>query len=303
MLLRDRVVVVTGAGRGIGRAIALACAREGAAVVVNDIGVGLGGEAESENPADSVAAEVAAMGGQAHANRDSVAEWDSASALIADAMGRFGRIDAVVNNAAILRDTIFHRLTPEDWNAVIAVNLTGAFNVSRAAMAHMREQGGGAFVHIISNSGLAGNFGQSAYAASKAGLAALSKSIAIDGERFGVRSNCIAPSAWTRMTSSIPDTPENRARIEQRMQVTPDKNAPLAVYLASPAAAAAAVTGQIFATRKNEIFLMSQSRPLRGIHRDGGWTPHTVAEHAIPALRASFYPLERNEHIFTWDPV
>lgn len=301
MQMQGQVIVVTGAGRGIGRAIALAAAREGAQVVVNDIGVGLGGDAEAENPADTVVAEIAAMGGKAVANRDNVAAWDGAQGIMATAMEAFGRIDAVVNNAAILRDTIFHKLTPEDWGAVIQVNLTGAFLVSRAAIGQMRAQGGGAFVHIISNSGLAGNFGQSAYAASKAGLAALSKSIAIDAERFGVRSNCIAPSAWTRMTSSIPDTPENRARIEQRKLVTPDKNAPLAVYLAS--AAAKAVTGQIFATRMNEIFLMSQSRPLRGIHRDGGWTPQTVADHAIPALRAGFYPLERNEHVFPWDPV
>jgi NAD(P)-dependent dehydrogenase (short-subunit alcohol dehydrogenase family) len=301
MLMQGQVIVVTGAGRGIGRAIALAAAREGAQVVVNDIGVGLGGDAEAENPADTVVAEIAAMGGKAVANRDNVAAWDGAQGIMATAMDAFGRIDAVVNNAAILRDTIFHKLTPEDWGAVIQVNLTGAFLVSRAAIGQMRAQGGGAFVHIISNSGLAGNFGQSAYAASKAGLAALSKSIAIDAERFGVRSNCIAPSAWTRMTSSIPDTPENRARIEQRKLVTPDKNAPLAVYLASQAAKG--VTGQIFATRMNEIFLMSQSRPLRGIHRDGGWTPQTVADHAIPALRAGFYPLERNEHVFPWDPV
>ena len=301
MLLQGKVVLVTGAGRGIGRAIARAAAREGAQVVVNDIGVGLGGDAEAENPADTVAAEIAAAGGTAHANRDSVADWDGAQAMVADTLARFGRLDAVVNNAAILRDTIFHRLTPDDWTAVLQVNLTGAFNVSRAAIGQMRAQGGGAFVHIISNSGLAGNYGQAAYAASKAGLAALSKSIAIDAERFGVRSNCVAPSAWTRMTSSIPDTPENRARIEQRKQVTPDKNAPLVVCLASPAAEG--VTGQIFATRKNEIFLMSQSRPLRGLHRDGGWTPATVAEHALPALRPSFYPLERNEHVFPWDPV
>jgi NAD(P)-dependent dehydrogenase (short-subunit alcohol dehydrogenase family) len=301
MLMQGQVIVVTGAGRGIGRAIALAAAREGAQVVVNDIGVGLAGDAEAENPADTVVAEIAAMGGEAVANRDNVAAWDGAQGIMATAMAAFGRIDAVVNNAAILRDTIFHKLTPEDWGAVIQVNLTGAFLVSRAAIGQMRAQGSGAFVHIISNSGLAGNFGQSAYAASKAGLAALSKSIAIDAERFGVRSNCVAPSAWTRMTSSIPDTPENRARIEQRKQVTPDKNAPLAVYLAS--SAAEGVTGQIFATRMNEIFLMSQSRPMRGIHRDGGWTPQTVAEHAIPALRAGFYPLERNEHVFPWDPV
>ncbi len=300
-MLQGKVVVVTGAGRGIGRAIALAMARQGARVLVNDIGVGLGGDVEGENPADQVAAEIAAAGGEAAANRDSVADWSGAQAIIAAALDSFGRIDAVVNNAAILRDTIFHRMEPADWDAVIQVDLNGAFYVSRAAIAHFRAQESGAFVHIISTSGLAGNFGQAAYSAAKAGLAALSKSIAIDAARFNVRSNCIAPSAWTRMTSSIPETPENLARIEQRKQVTPDKNAPLAVYLASDAAAG--VTGQIFATRKNEIFLMGQSRPLRGIHRSEGWTPQTVAEHAMPALRPVFYALDRNEHIFPWEPV
>ena len=300
-MLQGKVVVVTGAGRGIGRAIALAMARQGARVLVNDIGVGLAGDVEGENPADQVAAEIAAAGGEAAANRDSVADWSGAQAIIAAALDSFGRIDAVVNNAAILRDTIFHRMEPADWDAVIQVDLNGAFYVSRAAIAHFRAQESGAFVHIISTSGLAGNFGQAAYSAAKAGLAALSKSIAIDAARFNVRSNCIAPSAWTRMTSSIPETPENLARIEQRKQVTPDKNAPLAVYLASDAAAG--VTGQIFATRKNEIFLMGQSRPLRGIHRSEGWTPQTVAEHAMPALRPVFYALDRNEHIFPWEPV
>jgi hypothetical protein len=130
----------------------------------------------------------------------------------------------------------------------------------------------------------------------------LSKSIALDMQRFGVRSNCIAPFAWSRMTSSIPaETPEQKARVAKLEQMTPDKNAPLAVFLASDAASA--VTGQVFAARHNEIFLMSQSRPLRSVHRGEGWTPALVAEHAIPALRNSFVPLDRSQDVFSWDPV
>jgi NAD(P)-dependent dehydrogenase (short-subunit alcohol dehydrogenase family) len=301
MLLQDKVAIVTGAGRGIGREAALALAREGAMVVVNDLGVTLDGRDGGENPADAVVAEIRAAGGEAVASLESVGTWESAQKIVGTAIDNFGRIDCVVNNAGILRDTMFHKLEVADWEAVIGVNLNGAFYVSRAAIPHFRAQESGSFVQMISNSGLAGNFGQSAYAAAKAGLAALSKSIAIDAQRYNVRSNCIAPSAWTRMTNSIPDTEENRERIAQRKQVTPDKNVPLIVYLCSDAAAD--VTGQIFATRMNEIFLMSQSRPLRGIHRSEGWTPQTVASHGIPALKASFYPLERNEHIFPWEPV
>ncbi len=300
-MLEGKVVVVTGAGRGIGREIALAMAREGAKVCVNDLGVQLDGAAEAHNPADDVVAEIRAEGGEAVASYDTVSTWAGAQQIVARALDAFGRIDSVVNNAAILRDTIFHKMEVADWEAVIQVDLNGAFYVSRAAIGRFRQQESGSFVHLISASGLAGNFGQAAYSAAKAGLAALSKSIAIDAQRFNVRSNCVAPSAWTRMTSSIPDTEENRARIEQRKQVTPAKNVPLIVFLASDAAAG--ITGQIFATRMNEIFLMSQSRPLRGIHRGEGWTPQTVAEHAIPALRANFYALERNQDVFSWDPV
>ena len=300
-MLAGKVAIVTGAGRGIGRETALALAREGAKVVVNDLGVALDGTQGAENPADMVVAEIRAAGGEAVASLDSVGSPQSAQNIVDAALDSFGRLDCVVNNAGILRDTIFHKLEVADWDAVIQVNLNGAFYVSRAAIGHFRSQESGSFVHMISNSGLAGNFGQSAYAAAKAGLAALSKSIAIDAQRFNVRSNCIAPSAWTLMTNSIPETEENRERIAQRKQVTPDKNVPLIVYLCSDAAAD--ITGQIFATRMNEIFLMSQSRPLRGIHRSEGWTPQTVGSHCIPALRADFYPLERNEHVFSWDPV
>jgi len=300
-MLEGKVAVVTGAGRGIGREIALAMAREGAKVVVNDLGVKLDGTDGGGNPADEVVAEIRSAGGEAVASYDNVASWDTAQRIVEAALDGFGRIDCVVNNAGILRDTIFHKLEVPDWDLVIQVNLNGAFYVSRAAIPHFRKQESGSFVHMISASGLAGNFGQAAYAAAKGGLAMLSKSIAIDTQRFNVRSNCIAPSAWTRMTSSIPETPENLARIEQRKQVTPAKNVPLIVYLASDAAAD--VTGQIFATRMNEIFLMSQSRPLRSVHRSEGWTPQTVGEHAIPALKPDFYPLARNQDVFSWDPI
>ena len=193
-------------------------------------------------------------------------------------------------------------MSPDDWLSVINVHLNGAFFVSRAASTHFRQQESGAYVHMTSTSGLIGNFGQANYSAAKLGITALSKSIALDMQRYNVRSNCIAPFAWSRMTSSIPaDTPEQQARVAKLQQMTPDKNAPLAVFLAS--SAAGDVTGQVFATRMNEIALMSQSRPLRTVHRGEGWTPQLIAEHAAPALKAAFLPLDRSQDVFSWDPV
>ncbi|MDB5863766.1 MAG: 3-hydroxyacyl-CoA dehydrogenase [Betaproteobacteria bacterium] len=301
-IVEGKVVVVTGGGRGIGREIALLMAREGAKVVVNDIGTSLGGEGSDQTPAGEVVAEIKKNGGAAVASYDSVAEWDSAHRIVQTAVDTFGRIDCVVNNAGILRDIIFHKMTFEDFDSVVKVMLYGAFNMSRAAAPHFRQQNGGAFVHMTSNSGMAGNIGQANYGAAKAGMIMLSKHLALDMQRFNVRSNAVAPSAWTRMTGSIPsNTPDKAARVAQRQAVTPDKNAPLVVYLASDAAKD--VNGQVFYTRKNEIFLMSQMRPKRGIHRAEGWTPQSVAEHAIPALKADFYPLERNQDVFSWDPI
>jgi short-subunit dehydrogenase len=155
---------------------------------------------------------------------------------------------------------------------------------------------------MTSTSGLIGNFGQANYSAAKLGIVALSKSIALDMQRFGVRSNCIAPFAWSRMISSIPtSTPEEEERVKKLQQMSPAKVAPLAVYLASDEASQ--VNAQIFSVRNNEIFLISQPRPLRSVHRSEGWTAQSIAEHAMPALQADFYDLQRSADVFTWDPV
>jgi NAD(P)-dependent dehydrogenase (short-subunit alcohol dehydrogenase family) len=300
--LDGKVAVVTGAGGGIGREIALAMALAGAAVLVNDVGASLGGEGGSATPAEQTKAIIEQRGGRAAVSTDSVAEWASAQRIVAAALDQLGGLDIVVNNAGILRDVIFHKMPPEDWLSVINVHLNGSFFVSRAAAEHFRHQERGAYVHMTSTSGLIGNFGQANYSAAKLGITALSKSIALDMKRYNVRSNCIAPFAWSRMTSSIPaETPEQQARVAKLREMTPEKNAPLAVFLASDAAIA--VTGQVFATRHNEIVLMSQSRPLRSVHRGEGWTPEIIAEHAYPALRASLVPLDRSQDVFGWDPV
>lgn len=301
-MLAAKVAVVTGAGGGIGREIALAMAAEGARVVVNDIGAQLTGESTGENAADKVVREIREAGGEAVASADSVANWDSAARIVQCALDSFGRIDAVVNNAGNLRDRIFHKLTEDEWRSVVAVHLDGTFFVSRAAADHFRRQNGGAYVHMTSTSGLIGNFGQANYSAAKLGIAALSKSIALDMARYNVRSNCIAPFAWSRMTSSIPsNTPEEKERVEKLKKMEARKVAPMAVYLASDAGAA--VTAQIFAVRANEIMLMSQPRPLRSVHHDGGWTPQAIAEIAIPSMQRYFYPLERSPDVINWDPI
>ena len=301
-MMQGKAVVVTGAGRGIGAAIAKLMASEGAKVVVNDVGVSLAGTGGDEAPAREVVAEIERAGGEAVANTDSVAGFASAGKIIQCALDTFGRIDCVVNNAGILRDAIFHKMTEEDWDAVMAVMLKGAFNTCRHAADHFRKQESGSFVHMTSTSGLIGAVGQANYGAAKLGLVGLSKNIAVDMQRFNVRSNCIAPVAWTRMTASIPpNDPAAVKRIEQRKQVTPEFNAPLAVFLASDAASD--VTGQVFSGRKNEIFLMSQSRPLRSSHRAEGWTPQTCAEHMLPALKSGFFPLDRTTDVFSWDSI
>ena len=301
-MLDGKVVVVTGAGGGIGRDIALMAGANGARVVVNDIGAGLDGSGQDDGPAARVVAEIKAAGGEAVASLDSVADAEGAQRIVQAALDAFGRLDGIVNNAGILRDTFFHKMTEEEWDRVVKVHLYGSFHVSRAAAPVFKQQQSGSLVHMTSTSGLIGNLAQANYSAAKLGIVGLSKSIALDMQRFGVRSNCIAPFAWSRMISSIKvDSPEQDARVARLQQMTPAKIAPLAVYLLSERATS--VSGQIFCVRNNEILLFSQPRPVRSVQREGGWTPEQIAEHAMPALSASFHGLDVSSDVFTWDPA
>lgn len=300
--LEGKVVIVTGAGRGIGREIALLAGAEGASVVVNDLGGAADGGGASTAPAEEVAELIRKAGGKAVANFDSVAEPGPAANIVKTALDSFGRLDGVVNNAGILRDAIFHKMSIADFETVIKVHLMGSFYVAHAAARLFREQNSGAFVHFTSTSGLIGNFGQANYAAAKLGIVGLSKSIALDMQRFNVRSNCVSPFAWSRLIGTIPtETEAEKARVARLQAMGPEKIAPLSVHLLSDAAKD--VTGQIFAVRMNEIFLMGQSRPIRSVHRAEGWTCESLAAHGIPALKGSFYPLDRSADVFNWEPV
>ena len=301
--LEGKVVIVTGAGRGIGRDIALLMGKEGAKVIVNDLGGGPDGEGTPDlSVASEVVKEIEAAGGKASPNGDSVAEAASAEKIIKQAVYTYGRIDCVVNNAGILRDRIFHRMSTVDWQMVINVHLNGCFYMSRAAAPYFKEQQGGSFVHFTSASGLVGNFGQANYAAAKLGIVGLSKSIALDMARSNVRSNCIAPFAWSRLIGTIPtDTPAEKARVEKIKSMGTEKIAPLIAYLAGDLSKE--INAQVFGVRRNEIFLFSQPRPIRSVHRSEGWTVQTIHQHMTPSLKGSFVPLERSPDVFTWDPI
>jgi len=297
-----KVALVTGAGRGIGRAIAMLMAKEGASVVVVDIGAALDGSGSDQGPAQEVVNEIKQAGGNAIASTLSITETKNAEAIVKIALEAFGRIDILVNNAGILRDVIFHKMSWSDWSDVIAVHLNGSFNMSRAVAPLFREQNSGAFVHMTSTSGLVGNFGQANYMAAKLGIMGLSRGIALDMARFNVRSNCIAPFAFTRIIESIPaQSEQDKRRIEAFQRMTPEKIAPLAVFLGSDAASG--ITGQILSVRNNEIYLFNQPRPVKTISRAGGWTPEQIAVELNPAFASLFTPLERSEDVFNWDPI
>src|SRR5215213_1734784 len=301
-IVSGKVAIVTGGARGIGRAIALGLAQEGARVVVCDIGANLQGAGADAGPAQQIVNEIKRAGGEAIASTLSIVEPKNAEEIVKAALAAFGHVDILVNNAGILRDVIFHKMSSADWKDVLDVHLNGSFNMSRACAAQFREQNSGALVHMTSTSGLIGNFGQANYMAAKLGIMGLSRAIALDMQRFKVRSNCIAPFAWTRMIDSIPaQTEEEKRRVERFQQMTPEKIAPLVVYLASDAADG--ITGQIFGVRNNEVFLFSQPRPVRSIHRSDGWTPEKLDQQLKGAFGSSLTPLERSGDVFSWDPV
>ena len=303
-VLDGKVVLVTGGGNGIGRECALLAAKEGAAVLVNDLGGGVaGGDEGSAGPAEKVAQEIRAAGGKAASNSDSVTDYDAVVGMVDQAKKEFGGLHAVVNPAGILRDGMFHKMSWEDWKAVIDVHLHGAFNVTRASVEHFREQQSGSYVLFTSTSGLIGNIGQANYAAAKLGVMGLSRIIAMEGAIKNVRSNIIAPFAWTRMIATIPVKDEASAQRVERMKnaMRADQVAQLAVALCSDQAKD--TSGQIFCVRGNEVFLFNQPRPVRTLGMLEGWTPKSLLEQALPAMKNSYTDVGATASVFPYDPI
>ncbi|MEM0987202.1 MAG: SDR family NAD(P)-dependent oxidoreductase [Pseudomonadota bacterium] len=303
-VLDGKVVLVTGGGNGIGKECALLAAREGAKVVVNDLGGSLtGGDAGDAGPAEQVAQQIRDAGGAAVSNSDSVTDYAAVEAMVAQAKDEFGGLHAIMNPAGILRDGMFHKMSEDDWATVIDVHLHGSFNVTRAAINHFRDQEDGAFVLFTSTSGLIGNIGQANYAAAKLGIMGLSRIVAMEGERKNVRSNIIAPFAWTRMIASIPVKDEAGAERVERMRqgMRADQVAQLAVALC--AKGETPVSGQVFAVRGNEVVLFDQPRPVRSVARLEGWDPASLLGQALPAMAADFTDMGATTSVFPYEPI
>jgi NAD(P)-dependent dehydrogenase (short-subunit alcohol dehydrogenase family) len=269
MLLEGRVAVVTGAGRGIGREFALCLAREGASVVVNDIGVTLRGDVTDEDPATEVCKEIEAAGGHAVPAHDSVADFVAAERIVNTAVDAFGRIDILVNNAGIVRDRTLVKMSEDEFDAVIATHLKGAFNCTRHAAPLMKDAGYGRIINITSSAGLRGNFGQTNYAAAKAGMMGMTFVWAMELGRSGITVNAVAPAGATRMTAVLggDDVPPT---------LDPRLNAPLVAYLASERAAH--VNGQVLGRTDWAFTLFQHPKQIAWMQQEGGWTPEQVAD-------------------------
>jgi NAD(P)-dependent dehydrogenase (short-subunit alcohol dehydrogenase family) len=286
--LEGKVAVITGSGRGIGRGMALLFAQEGAKVVVNDPGVNADGSGHDNGPADEVAAEVKAAGGEAVANYDTVATADGGERIVQTALDAFGRLDILVNNAGILRDRMIFNMTEEEWDAVIAVHLKGHFNCTKPASIVMRQQRYGRIINMSSTSGIIGNPGQANYGAAKSGIAGFTRVVAKDLGRYGVTCNAIAPGAATRLTATVPQASrELRARAgisgaasnrppPAMVLRDPEYIAPMAAYLASDDAWN--VNGQIFHVAGGTVGLAWHPTPMRTIWKPDMWTLDELCE-------------------------
>ncbi len=272
-LLDGRVAVVTGSGRGIGREFALCMAREGASVVVNDVGVGLDGRGTAEDPAAQVCKDVEAAGGRAAPNYDSVSDFEAAGRIVQTALDEFGRLDILVNNAGIVRDRSLLKMTEEDFDAVLAVHLKGSFNCAHHAAAVMKDAGYGRIINITSSAGLRGNFGQTNYGAAKAGLMGLTFIWALELGKYGITVNAVAPAGATRMTAALFE----RTGSEPPPEQNPALNAPLVAFLASERASH--VNGQILGRTDYAYTLFQHPKQIAWMWHDGGWEPGQVADH------------------------
>ena len=275
--LKGRNAVVTGAGRGIGRAVAILLAQEGAAVVVNDPGGNVDGTGHDAGPADQVVDEIKAAGGSAVANYDSVAELTGGENMVKQCVDAFGRIDILINVAGILRDRMIFNMSEEEWDAVIAVHLKGHYNTIKPASMLMRQQRYGRIVNFSSISGLRGNSGQANYGAAKAAIAGLTRVVARDLGRYGVTCNAIGPGAQTRMVAAVPDSArELRAQrgmtggpTPSLVEMTPEHVAPMTVYLCTDEAWN--INGKIFHVGGGNVSLASEETVERQITKDGKW--------------------------------
>jgi NAD(P)-dependent dehydrogenase (short-subunit alcohol dehydrogenase family) len=303
-MLDGRVAMVTGGGRGVGAEVAKMFAANGAKVLVNDPGVGGGGEGGDEGPAAAIANEIKAAGGEASANFGSVTSYEDCLGMVQQARDELGGLHIIFNPAGILRDRMFHKMSPDDWQDVLDVHLTGHYNVVRTAINLFREQEYGRIIMCSSTSGLLGNIGQANYGAAKMGIAAMSRIIAMENANKGITCNTICPSADTRMTRSVPtpkDADQARIRDERLTRSRADAIAPLITFLASEGADY--VNGQIFHQRAGELSLYSQPRPVRMVHHNGGWTPELIAENGMPALQAGFLDIANSRNVHPGMPM
>jgi len=302
-IVEGKVAVVTGAGRGIGRGMALHLAREGARVVVNDLGGSVHGEGRDGSIAEQVVEEIRAGGGEAVASAHTVASWQGGHEVIRTALDTYGRIDILINNAGILRDQFAVQMSEEEWDSVIQVHLAGSFHCTRAAAPTMRKQRSGRILFMTSTAGFIGTIAQCNYGAAKMGILGLSRNVAMEMQRYNVTSNCIAPFAWTRIPASIPAVTEEIRKSVDRLfkDMSPEDVSPLVVFLASERAAQ--ITGQVFGVRGREVYIFSQPRVVRSIHRSGGWTARDLASVLEPTFKQHFTPLDNSISFFNWDAL